>query len=65
MGGKSVGGWIWWKYYELMYENGRMRHVEVVPGMRWGGIKENDGGVSSTMIYFKNFCKYHNVPLLQ
>jgi hypothetical protein len=27
-----------------------------------GGIKENDGGVNSTMIYCKNFCKGHNVP---
>jgi hypothetical protein len=27
-----------------MYENGKMRHVETVPGMAEGGIKENDGG---------------------
>jgi hypothetical protein len=27
-----------------------------------GEIKENDGGVNSTMIYCKNFCKCHNVP---
>jgi hypothetical protein len=26
------------------------------------GRKENDGGVNSTMIYCKNFYKYHNVP---
>jgi hypothetical protein len=27
-----------------MYENGKMRPVETIPGM-WGGeIKENDGG---------------------
>jgi hypothetical protein len=30
-----------------------------------GGIKENDGGVNSTMIYCKNLCKCHNVPLVQ
>jgi hypothetical protein len=33
--------------------------------LEWGerGIKENDGGVNSTMIhliYCKNFCKSHN-----
>jgi hypothetical protein len=26
-----------------------------------GRIKENDGGVNSTMIYGKNFCKCHSV----
>jgi hypothetical protein len=29
------------------------------------GIKENDGGVNSTMIFYKNFCKCHSVPLVQ
>jgi hypothetical protein len=33
------------KYFMLMYENGKMRHVESVPGIGGGeGIKENDGG---------------------
>jgi hypothetical protein len=27
-----------------MYENGKMRTVETMPGMGGGGIKENDGG---------------------
>jgi hypothetical protein len=27
-----------------------------------GGITKNDGGVNSTMISCKNFCKRHNVP---
>jgi hypothetical protein len=33
----------------------------------WGyqGVKENDHGVNSTMIYCKNFCKCHNVPPVQ
>jgi hypothetical protein len=33
-----------WKYYVLMYENGKMRPVETI--LRMGGeeIKENDGG---------------------
>jgi hypothetical protein len=48
-----------------MYVNGKMTPVETVPGMR--EIKESGGGVSSSMIYliyYKNFCKCHNVPLL-
>jgi hypothetical protein len=32
------------KCYPLVYENGKMRPVETIPGMRRGGIKENDGG---------------------
>jgi hypothetical protein len=27
-----------------MYENGKMRSVETIPGMEVEGIKENDGG---------------------
>jgi hypothetical protein len=27
-----------------MYENGKMRPVETIPGMGGGGIKENDAG---------------------
>jgi hypothetical protein len=33
-----------WKYYVLMYENGKMRPTETIPGMGKRGIKENDGG---------------------
>jgi hypothetical protein len=32
------------EYYVLMYENGKMRPVETLPGMGGGRIKENDGG---------------------
>jgi hypothetical protein len=46
----------------LMYENGKLRPVETFPEMGGGGIKETDGGVNSTTIYCKNFCKCHNVP---
>jgi hypothetical protein len=31
---------MWWKYYVLRYENGRMRLVETIPGM---GRGENKG----------------------
>jgi hypothetical protein len=40
-----------------MYENGKMRPVETIPGIGEGEVKENDGGG-----YCKNFCKCHNVP---
>jgi hypothetical protein len=33
-----------WKHYALMYANGKMRPVEIITGMRGGGIKGNDGG---------------------
>jgi hypothetical protein len=35
------------EYYALMNENGKMRSVEIIPGMGPEGIKENDGGVNS------------------
>jgi hypothetical protein len=52
------------EYYALMYENGKMRPVETIPGMG-EGIKENDGGVNLTTIHFKNFCKCQNVSPVQ
>jgi hypothetical protein len=48
-----------------MYENGKMRPVETIPGMGGRELKENDGGVNSTMIYCKNFYKCHNVLRVQ
>jgi hypothetical protein len=48
-----------------MYENGKMRPVETIPGMEERGRKENDEGVNSTMIYCKNFCNCHNVSPVQ
>jgi hypothetical protein len=46
-----------------MYENGKMRPVETVPGMG-RGIKEDDGGVNSTMMYCKNLYKCHKILLV-
>jgi hypothetical protein len=46
------------------YENGKMRPVETKLRMRWGGIKENDGGGESK-IYCKHFYKCHNVLPVQ
>jgi hypothetical protein len=45
-----------------MYANGKMRLVETTPGTGGEEIKENDGKGNSTMIFYKNFCKCHNVP---
>jgi hypothetical protein len=50
------------EYYTPMNENGTMRPVETVPEMREGRIKENDGGVNSSMVHGKSFCKCHSVP---
>jgi hypothetical protein len=50
-----------------MCVNGKMRSVETIPGMRERGLKEMVDRVKSSMIYLiycKNFCKCHNVPLL-
>jgi hypothetical protein len=44
-----------------MYENQKMISVEIIPGMGESGMKRS-GGVNSSMIYCKNFCKCHNVP---
>jgi hypothetical protein len=46
-----------------MYEYGKMKPVETLQW--WGDIKENDGGVNSTMMCCKNFCKCHNIPPVQ
>jgi hypothetical protein len=51
-----------------MYENGKMRPVETIPGMGGGRIQENDGRGELSMIYLtycKNFYKCHNVPPTQ
>jgi hypothetical protein len=45
------------EYYVLMYENGKMRCVETIPGI--------GGGVNSNMIHCRNFCKCHNVTPVQ
>jgi hypothetical protein len=42
-----------------------MRSAETVSGVGRGRIKEKNGGVNSTMIYCKNFSKYHNVAPVQ
>jgi hypothetical protein len=48
-----------------MYENGKVRPAETTPRMGGERVKENGGGVYSTMIYCKTFCKCHNVPPAQ
>jgi hypothetical protein len=56
---------IWYKYYIFMYKNGITRPDETIPGMGLERIKENAGGMKSTMVYYKNFCKCHNITPLQ
>jgi hypothetical protein len=47
-----------------MYVHGTMRPVETVPGIEGqGGYRRMVEGVNSSMIYCKNLCKCHNVPL--
>jgi hypothetical protein len=41
-----------------MYENGKMRPVETIPGMRGGEIMENDGGGEFN---YDIFCKCHKL----
>jgi hypothetical protein len=53
---------MWWKYSVHVYVAGKMRAAETIPGTGEGEIKENDGGVNSTMRYFKKFYKCHSVP---
>jgi hypothetical protein len=48
-----------------MYENGTMSPVETVLKRGEGGINEKYGGVNLVEIYYKYFCKCHNVPLVQ
>jgi hypothetical protein len=59
--GRLKGAWIYWKYV-LLYVNWNVRPVETIPGIgKRGRIKKNDRGVNSSMVYFKNICKCHNV----
>jgi hypothetical protein len=53
---------MWWKYYEFMYANGKIRLVETI--LRRGEIKENDGE-GDFKIYCEHFCKCHHVPPAQ
>jgi hypothetical protein len=48
-----------------MYVNGKRRPVETIPGTGGESIKENSGGVNSTIIYYQNFPKCHIVPPVQ
>jgi hypothetical protein len=45
-----------------MYVNGKMRTVETIPGMGTGRKRRMIQGVNSTMIYCKNFGRYHMYP---
>jgi hypothetical protein len=38
-----------------MYENGKMKPVEIIPEIGGRRIKENNAGMNSTMVYYKDF----------
>jgi hypothetical protein len=54
-----------WKYCALLYENGKVRPVETIPGRGEGRIKENDGRGEFNYEYCMKFGKCHNVPKVQ
>jgi hypothetical protein len=60
-----TGGGVRRYVYVLMYADGKMRPVEIIPGMGRGGLKRMMEEVNSSIIYCKNFCKCHNVPPVQ
>jgi hypothetical protein len=63
--GRGYGRVICCKYCTYKYVNEKMIPVKTSPGMWGGGIKENDGGVNSNMMYLifcKNSGKCHSVP---
>jgi hypothetical protein len=48
-----------------MYENGKMKTIETIPGMGEEELRRMMEEMISTMIYliyYKNFYKCHNVP---
>jgi hypothetical protein len=46
-----------------VYENGKMRPVETIPGIEEG--ERMMQGVNLTEIYCKHFCRCHEVPVVQ
>jgi hypothetical protein len=57
---------MWWKYCEYMYENGKMRPVELFQEWDVGRkLRRMMEGVNSTLAYSKDFCKCHNIPTIQ
>jgi hypothetical protein len=45
-----------------MYVSVKMRLVETIPSMGREGIRRMIEEVNSTVIYYKYFCKCHNIP---
>jgi hypothetical protein len=46
-----------------MFENGKLRPVETIPGMGGGKIKENDGGGEFNLIYCKTIVNVTMYPI--
>jgi hypothetical protein len=47
-------------YVALIYENRRMKPVEIVLGRGVGERERTMEGVNLTNLYYKHICKYHH-----
>jgi hypothetical protein len=52
-------GYIWWMHFVSIYENTRMKPIEIVLRRKGGRRERTMEGVNSR--YILNTCKYHNV----
>jgi hypothetical protein len=59
--GKGEWGCIWWMCFVSMYENRRVKPVEIVLRREEGGSRQKIEGINPTKIYCKHICKYHSV----
>jgi hypothetical protein len=59
---KGEWRWTWWIYFVFIYENRRMKSVEIVLRREWGG-EEGERWRDSSKVYYRRICKYQNVSL--
>jgi hypothetical protein len=57
--------WLWYKKLMRYIDTGVFLAVLTARSYRDREIKENDGGVNLTKIYYKHFCKCHSVSPVQ
>jgi hypothetical protein len=62
MWGKGMGEWIWCKYCEHMYVNGKMIPVETTPGMMGGGWRRMMEGWIQLWYIVKTFVNVTMYP---
>jgi hypothetical protein len=56
---------MWWMYFISIYENRRMKSVEIVLRSGEEGRGRTMEGVNPSKAYYKHICKYHNVSPVQ